>query len=35
VEALHRVRIGQVELDDALMPGEYRELTAEERDSLA
>lgn len=35
VEALHRVRIGQVELDKELRLGEYRELTAEEKDSLA
>lgn len=35
VEALHRVRIGQVELDHALKPGEYRELTSSEKDSLA
>ncbi|OAN17730.1 16S rRNA pseudouridine(516) synthase [Photobacterium jeanii] len=30
VEALHRERIGAVELDEELEPGEYRELTAEE-----
>ena len=35
VEALHRVRIGQVELDKELRLGEYRELTAQEKDSLA
>ncbi|ODM33834.1 16S rRNA pseudouridine(516) synthase [Marinobacter adhaerens] len=35
VEALHRVRIGQVELDKELRLGEYRELTPEEKDSLA
>jgi 16S rRNA pseudouridine516 synthase len=35
VEALHRVRIGQVELDKALKPGDYRELTSQEKDSLA
>ena len=35
VEALHRLRIGQVELDKALEPGEYRELTCQEKDSLA
>ncbi|TYC58230.1 16S rRNA pseudouridine(516) synthase RsuA [Marinobacter sp. BW6] len=35
VKALHRVRIGQVELDKALKPGEYRELTCQEKDSLA
>ena len=34
VEALHRVQIGQVALDNALKPGEYRELTAQEKDSL-
>ena len=35
VDALHRLRIGKVELDTALGPGEYRELTPEEKDSLA
>lgn len=35
VDALHRLRIGKVELDTALRPGEYRELTPEEKDSLA
>ena len=35
VEGLHRLRIGQVELDAALKPGEYRELTCQEKDSLA
>ncbi|WP_373000743.1 pseudouridine synthase [Marinobacter sp.] len=35
VEALHRVRIGQVSLDTALKPGGYRELTCQEKDSLA
>lgn len=35
VEALHRVQIGGVTLDTALGAGEYRELTCEEKDSLA
>ncbi|SNC63324.1 16S rRNA pseudouridine516 synthase [Marinobacter sp. es.048] len=35
VEALHRLQIGQVELDAALKPGDYRELTRQEKDSLA
>lgn len=35
VEALHRSRIGPVKLDDALAPGGYRELTRQEKDSLA
>lgn len=35
VEALHRLQIGKVELDTALRPGEYRELTSQEKDSLA
>lgn len=35
VEALHRLQIGQVRLDPGLAPGGYRELTREERDSLA
>ena len=30
VEALHRFRIGSIELDDALAPGEFRALTAQE-----
>lgn len=30
VEALHRDRIGAVELDEDLEPGEYRKLTPEE-----
>ncbi|MBU2953205.1 pseudouridine synthase [Marinobacter sp. F3R08] len=34
VEALHRIRIGQIELDTALKPGEYRELTCQEKGSL-
>ncbi len=30
VVALHRERIGDITLDDALAPGEYRPLTEEE-----
>lgn len=30
VVGLHREQIGTLVLDDALAPGEYRELTAEE-----
>ncbi|EXJ09290.1 MULTISPECIES: 16S rRNA pseudouridine(516) synthase RsuA [Nitrincola] len=30
VTALHRQRIGRIELDETLLPGEYRELTPEE-----
>lgn len=35
VEALHRLRIGGVTLDPELGPGGHRELTREEKDSLA
>ncbi|WP_428773376.1 16S rRNA pseudouridine(516) synthase RsuA [Vibrio sp.] len=34
VEQLHRERIGHIELDDALEPGEYRYLTQDEVDSV-
>ncbi|CAM3623363.1 16S rRNA pseudouridine(516) synthase RsuA [Vibrio aquimaris] len=34
VEHLHRERIGQIELDETLEPGEYRFLTQEEIDSV-
>ncbi len=34
VVALHRSQIGSVELDPGLQPGEYRELTAQERSSF-
>jgi 16S rRNA pseudouridine516 synthase len=34
VSALHRERIGDIELDDDLGEGEYRELTQEEVDSI-
>lgn len=34
VEHLHRLQIGPVRLDPDLGPGEFRELTREERDSL-
>ncbi|USD64169.1 16S rRNA pseudouridine(516) synthase RsuA [Vibrio sp. SCSIO 43136] len=34
VEALHRERIGAIELDEDLEPGEYRYLTQEEIDSV-
>ncbi len=34
VVALHRQQIGEIVLDDALEPGEYRELTREEIDSV-
>ncbi|CAH0526067.1 16S rRNA pseudouridine(516) synthase RsuA [Vibrio hippocampi] len=34
VEALHRERIGELELDEMLEPGEYRYLTQEEIDSV-
>lgn len=34
VVALHRHRIGEIRLDPALAPGEFRELTAEEKASL-
>lgn len=34
VQALHRQRIGQIELDPALAPGEYRPLTAQEIESI-
>ena len=34
VEALHRERIGAIELDEDLEPGEYRYLTDEEIDSI-
>lgn len=34
VEALHRTRIGNIELDDYLEPGEYRFLTEEEINSI-
>ncbi|WP_114784718.1 16S rRNA pseudouridine(516) synthase RsuA [Vibrio tetraodonis] len=34
VEHLHRERIGQIELDENLEPGEYRFLTQEEIDSV-
>jgi len=34
VEALHRFRIGSIELDDALAPGEFRALTAQEIQSV-
>lgn len=34
VTALHRQRIGAIELDDDLEPGQYRFLTAEEIDSI-
>ncbi len=35
VEELHRLQIGEVRLDASLAPGEYRELSPEEKDSLA
>jgi len=35
VNELHRTHIGAVELDKALAPGEYRELTAEELEKIA
>ncbi len=35
VNELHRTHIGAVELDKALEPGEYRELTAEELEKIA
>ena len=34
VEYLHRERIGSIELDEALEPGDYRYLTQEEIDSI-
>nr|MCG6272457.1 16S rRNA pseudouridine(516) synthase [Vibrio vulnificus] len=34
VEQLHRERIGAIELDESLEPGEYRYLTQEEIDSV-
>ncbi|MDF5404391.1 16S rRNA pseudouridine(516) synthase, partial [Vibrio parahaemolyticus] len=34
VEYLHRERIGSIELDEALEPGDYRHLTQEEIDSI-
>jgi 16S rRNA pseudouridine516 synthase len=34
VEALHRVRIGDIVLDSGLGPGHYRALTADETDSV-
>lgn len=34
VETLHRERIGSIELDELLEPGEYRELTADEIASI-
>jgi len=34
VEKLHRERIGDIELDPTLLPGEYRYLTKEEVDSV-
>lgn len=34
VNELHRTRIGAVELDDTLEPGQYRELTAEELEKI-
>lgn len=34
VNALHRLSIGGVALDETLAPGEYRELTEEERKQL-
>ncbi|SUC18715.1 16S rRNA pseudouridylate synthase A [Proteus mirabilis] len=34
VVALHRERIGDITLDDALAPGEYRPLTEEEINSI-
>ena len=34
VEHLHRERIGQIELDENLEPGEYRFLTQDEIDSV-
>ncbi|GGC64175.1 pseudouridine synthase [Marinobacter halophilus] len=34
VEALHRLSIGSIVLDDTLTPGQYRALTAEEVDSV-
>lgn len=34
VEALHRERIGAIELDETLEPGEYRYLTQQEIDSV-
>jgi 16S rRNA pseudouridine516 synthase len=34
VEHLHRERIGAIELDEALEPGEYRYLTQDEIDSV-
>ncbi|MEZ5530420.1 MAG: 16S rRNA pseudouridine(516) synthase RsuA [Porticoccaceae bacterium] len=34
VTELHRVRVGEIELDPALEPGEYRPLTQQEIDSI-
>ena len=34
VEALHRERIGEIEMDESLELGEYRYLTQEEVDSI-
>ncbi len=34
VTKLHRLRVGQIELDDTLAPGEYRPLTQQEIDSV-
>ncbi len=34
VEVLHRERIGSIELDETLQPGEYRYLTKQEVDSI-
>jgi 16S rRNA pseudouridine516 synthase len=35
VKGLHRLRIGEITLDPALAPGQYRELTEDEFRSIA
>ena len=35
VEKLHRIRVGSVELDTSLAPGEYRPLTQAEIDGVS